>query len=162
LRDGVTCADGTPLTASMVAANYDFIKNPANQSSAIGSQLPDTNFTVAHDDTAKTVTITTAKPFGFLLTGAGMIPIVCAKGTADRKVLEHGTDGTGPYTLTDSVAGDHYTFTVRQGYKWGPNGAGTDAPGIPAKVILKVVQSSSTAVNMFLGGQLSAVGVTGA
>lgn len=162
LRPGVTCADGTPLTASAVAANYTFIQNPANQSTAIGSQLPDTNFTVAHDDTAGTVTITMAKPFGFLLTGAGMIPIVCPKGTADRKLLEHGTDGTGPYTLTESVAGDHYTFTVRPGYKWGPGGAGTDAAGIPTKVVLKVVQSESTAVNMFLGGQLSAVGVSGA
>jgi peptide/nickel transport system substrate-binding protein len=161
LRKGVTCADGSTLTASQVAANFNFVKNPKSQSTALGYNLPDSNFTVHADDTAGTVKITLAKPFGFLLTGAGTLPIVCAKGTANRKLLVHGTDGTGPFTLVDSVASDHYTFAVRKGYKWGPNGASTDTPGFPAKAVFKVVQSDTTADNLFLNGQLNEVEIVG-
>jgi peptide/nickel transport system substrate-binding protein len=32
LRKGVTCADGSTLTASQVAANFNFVKNPKNES----------------------------------------------------------------------------------------------------------------------------------
>lgn len=161
LRKDVTCGDGTKLTATQVAANFTYVKNPDNQSPIIGSRLPNSDFTVTADDTASTVTVTLAKPHGFLLAGAGLIPIVCAKGTADRKSLEHGTDGTGPYRLVESVASDHYTFEVRKDYRWGPNGAGTQAAGVPAKVVFKVVQSESTAVNLLLSGQLNALSVSG-
>ena len=161
LRKGVTCADGTALTASQVAANFNFVKNPKNESTALGYNLPDSNFTVHADDAAGTVKITLAKPFGFLLSGAGTLPIVCAKGTANRKLLVHGTDGTGPFTLVDSVASDHYTFAVRKGYQWGPNGTSTNTPGFPAKVVFKVVQSDTTADNLFLNGQLNEVELVG-
>jgi hypothetical protein len=65
------------------------------------------------------VTITTAKPFGFLLRGAGSIPIVCAKGIQNRAALAKATDGSGPYVLTEAVPNDHYTLTRRNGYTWG-------------------------------------------
>lgn len=161
LREDVTCADGGKLTASQVAANFEYVRNPENQSSAIGTDLPDTDFTVTADDGARTVTISRTAPYGFLLPGAGGMPIVCAKGTADRKLLAGGTDGTGPFTLVEAVPGDHYTFDVRKEYRWGPNGAGTDVPGVPAKVVVKVVQNPSTAVNLLLSGQLSDVSAVG-
>ena len=161
LRKDVTCADGTKLSASMVKQNFDFIKNPKSQTSVIGSQLPDTEFTTTADDATRTFSITVKKPYSFLLTGAGMIPIVCPKGMANRKILAHGVDGTGPFTLTESVAGDHYTFTARKGYAWGPAGAGTDVKGFPDKVTFKVVQSTTTAVNLMLTGDLNALDVAG-
>jgi peptide/nickel transport system substrate-binding protein len=161
LRKGVNCSEGSPLTASQVAANFNFVKNPKNESTALGYNLPDSNFTVQADDAAGTVKIKLAKPFGLLLSGAGTLPIVCAKGTKNRKMLTHGTDGTGPFRLVESVASDHYTLAVRKGYHWGPNGASTDAPGMPAKVVFKVVQSDTTADNLFLNGQLNEVDVVG-
>jgi peptide/nickel transport system substrate-binding protein len=141
LRKDVLCADGSRLTPDQVAANFNFIKNPKNHSSVIGSSVPDTNFSVHADDAAGTVRIQLAAPYGFLLTGVGTVPIVCAKGIADPKSLEHGTDGTGPFTLVQSVPSDHYTFAARKGYRWGPHGATTATPGFPEKVVFKVVQS---------------------
>ncbi len=161
LRKGVTCADGSALTAKQVAANFDFIKNPKNQSTLVGYNLPDANFTARADDAAGTVKITLAKPYGFLLTGAGTVPIVCAKGTANRKLLAHGTDGTGPFRLVEAVPNDHYTFAVRKDYRWGPNGARASVPGFPDKLVFKVVQSDTTADNLLLNGQLNAVDVIG-
>ena len=161
LRKDVTCADGTKVTAGLVKKNFDFIQNPKNQSSMIGSQLPDTEFTTTADDAAGTFTITLKNPFSFLLTGAGLVPIVCSKGIANRKSLAHGVDGSGPFQLTQSVAGDHYTFTARKDYKWGPGGATTNVDGFPDKVTFKVVQSTATAVNLLLTGQLNALDVAG-
>lgn len=161
LRKNVLCSDGSRLTARQVAANFDYVKNPASQSSAIGDQLPSTDFTVRADNAAGTVTVTMAKPYGFLLYGAGSLPIVCPKGMANRKLLARGTDGTGPFKLVEAVPDDHYTFAVRKNYAWGPGGARTSVKGFPAKVVFKVVQSESTAVNLLLSGQLSDVVVGG-
>jgi len=40
LRKGVTCSDGTPLTARDVADNINFVANPANGSSRLGVYVP--------------------------------------------------------------------------------------------------------------------------
>ena len=36
LTEGITCGDGTPLTASTVADNFRFVADPANQSPQLG------------------------------------------------------------------------------------------------------------------------------
>jgi peptide/nickel transport system substrate-binding protein len=161
LRDDVTCTDGAKLTASLVKANFDYIKKPSSESPIIGSQLPSADYTTTADDATRTFTIKLKQSYSFLVAGAGLVPIVCAKGVANRKRLAHGVDGTGPFTLTQSVAGDHYTFTTRKDYKWGPNGATTATDGFPDKVTFKVVQNGTTAVNLFLTGQLNAIDVAG-
>jgi peptide/nickel transport system substrate-binding protein len=161
LRDGVTCADGTPLRARDVAANYEWIKDPEHQSSLLGSALPSADFTVAADDRARTVTLTVPEPYGFLVPASGLVPIVCPEGLKDPKRLAHETDGTGPFVLEEAVADDHLTFAVRKGYRWGPNGATTAAPGFPSRVVFKIVKDESTAANLLLSGGLSAASVTG-
>lgn len=161
LRKDVTCADGTRLTAKAVAANFDWVKNPKNRSTVIGLSLPDTNFTTKADDAAGTVTVTLAKPYGFLLQGAGLMPIVCPKGLADPKAVAHHTLGTGPFTLAEYVPDDHLTFTVRKDYHWGPGGVGTNTPGFPDKVVFKIVKDESTAANLLLSGQLSDASIGG-
>ena len=157
LNKGVTCTDGTDVTASVVAKTFEWIKNPDNGSTLIGGNLPSTDFDVKADDTANTVTVTVPQPYGFLLEGAGLVPIVCPKGLADPDSLAQHTDGTGPFVLTEYVADDHLTMEARKGYAWGPDGATTDEPGFPAKVVFRIVQDPTTAVNMFLAGELSAV-----
>ena len=47
--------------------------------------------------------------------------------------------GTGPYELTEAVPGDHYTYQIRDGYTWGPNGATTAEEGMPDTVVMKIV-----------------------
>lgn len=161
LRKGVTCSDGTALTAGAVAANFDWIKNPKNGSSYLGSNLPDSDYTVRSDDTAGTVTISRTKPYGFLLDGTGLIPIVCPKGLSNPKLLAQGTDGTGPYVVSSYKADDQITLKVRSDYRWGPNGAGTDVAGVPARIVLRIIKDSSTQINLFLAGQLNDASATG-
>jgi peptide/nickel transport system substrate-binding protein len=161
LKDGITCADGTPLTATTVGDNFSFVADPANQSPLLGVQVP-AGITVEADDAARTVTLTSPQPVPFFLqsTGAGLF-IVCAKGLADRSILASGTDGTGPFVLTDAVPNDHYSFTVRDGYAWGPDGATTDVPGFPAAAEVRIVENESTAANLLLSGEVNAAEVAG-
>lgn len=160
LRKGVTCSDGTTLTPSDVAADFNYIKAPATLSPWVKFSIP-VSYTVSADDAAGTVTITSKTPFGYLLQGAGAVPIVCPAGLKNPTSIEHASDGTGPYKITGYVQGDHYTLQVRTGYSWGPDGASTSAPGTPKTVVISFVNNESTMANELVSGQLNAAQVTG-
>lgn len=159
LAPGITCADGTKLTAAVVADNLNFIADPKHQSPFLGTFLPAGAKTTGNAD--GTVTVTLAAPAPFVLNGLASVPIVCPKGLADRATLKTATDGTGPYALSEAAPGDHYTYTLRKGYTWGPNGAGSATPGLPSTVVVKVVPNETTTANLLLSGGLSAAQVMG-
>lgn len=160
LHPGVTCADGTALQASAVAANLAYVADPKNKSPFLGTFLP-AGAKAKADDAAGTVTVTLAAPAPFVLNGLASLPMVCPAGMADRKKLAEATSGTGPYKLTEAVPGDHYTYAIRDGYTWGPNGATTATKGMPATVVVKVVENPATAANLLLTGELNSASVTG-
>ncbi|MFE0804254.1 ABC transporter substrate-binding protein [Streptomyces sp. NPDC058812] len=160
LRPGLTCSDGSPLTASDVAANIDYIGDPKNKSPLAGVLIqPGT--TAEADDGRRTVTLTSGAPDAFLLRNAGSVPIACGNGLTDRTVLAKGGkgSGTGMFTMTESVANDHYTLTRRKDYDWGPSGHGDK--GLPDKVTIRVIPNETTAANLLMSGELNAVAVSG-
>jgi len=162
LRAGVTCADGTPLTAGQVAADMNFVGDKANGSALYGRFTPPLPFRAAGDDKTGTITVNmVGKPFGFLLHTLGLLPIVCSKGLRDPKVLKHATDGTGPYVLSKALPGQSYTFTVRKNYTWGPAGATTSRPGAPRTIVVRVITNETTAANLLLAGDLNMAQVNG-
>lgn len=158
LKRGVTCDDGTPLTASAIAAQYAYIAEPANASPMLGMIVP-TGLTVSADDAAGTLTFKTPEPTPFLLRNAATLQLVCPSGMRAQGRLDHASDGTGPYRLTQAVPGDHFTFTKRQGYTWGPDGV--DNARTPDRVVFKVIGNESTRTNLLLGGQLDVTTVVG-
>lgn len=160
LRKGITCSDGSPLTASDVAKNINFVANPANKSPYLGV-LVQPGAQATGNDSAGTVTVTSKAPDPFLTRDIGSLDIVCGKGLADRSILKQGADGTGPYTLTEVVPSDHYTLTRRKGYTWGPGNFDPNQPGMPEKVVMKVVSNESTAANLLLSGQINAAQIVG-
>src|SRR5262249_7639976 len=149
LHRGIKCTDGTKMTATVVKKNLDFVGDPKNKSPLLGLFMP-VGATVTADNVKRTVMVTTPTPNPFLIQGLALVQMVCAKGLANRSILVHGTDGTGAYAMTAGIPGDHYSFVVRKGYKWGPNGATTATAGLPAKVTIKVVTNESTAANLLL------------
>lgn len=160
LRDGVTCADGSPLTATQVAANINFVGDPKNASTRMGVFVPP-GATATADDAAGTVTVTTPTPDSFLDRNVGGLHIVCAKGMADRKQLEQGSDGTGMFTVTEAVANDHYTLTRRDDYAWGPGDFDPDQRGLPDEVVIRIVSNETTTANLLLSGEANAAGFVG-
>lgn len=162
LRRSVTCSDSTPLTASQVAADMNFVGNEKNASALYGRFTPPLPFRASGDDGSGTVRVTmTGKPFGFLLHTLGLLPIVCPKGLKDPKVLERATDGTGPYVLSEAQTGQKYTFTARKDYAWGPDGAKTGRPGSPHTIVVRVITNETTAANLLLSGELNMAQVIG-
>jgi peptide/nickel transport system substrate-binding protein len=161
LRSDVTCSDGAKLTPTQVAAALDFVKDPKNGSPLFGTLVPPTPFTVTADDAAGTVELAMQRPYGFLLQTIGLVPIVCEAGMADPDALAKKSVGTGPFVLSEVQAGTQYTFTVRKGYAWGPDGATTDEPGTPSTLVAKVIPDQGTAANLLLSGEVNAAGVTG-
>jgi peptide/nickel transport system substrate-binding protein len=154
VRAGVKCADGSELTARDVAANISFVGDPKNQSPHAGIEVvPGTTATAA--DAARTVTVTSAAPDPFLLRDIGSLPIVCAKGLADRTTLAKGGNGTGMYTVAEAVPSDHYTLTRRRDHY------ATAAKGVPDKVVIRVVANETTITNLLLAGELNAASVLG-
>jgi peptide/nickel transport system substrate-binding protein len=158
LRDGITCADGTPLTATQVAANISFVGDPKNASSRIGVFVP-AGTTATADDKTRTVTVTAPAPDSFLDRNVGGLPIVCAKGMADRDLLKESSDGTGMFTVKEAVANDHYTLQRRKEYKWGP--PASDGKGLPDTVVIKIVSNESTSANLLLSGGANAAAFVG-
>ncbi|MFD8705387.1 ABC transporter substrate-binding protein [Kitasatospora sp. NPDC059648] len=161
LRPGITCSDGTTLTASAVARALGYAGDPAHQLAGAQTVLPNVPFTASADDDAGTVSATTAAPFPFLTRTLGLLPIVCPAGLDRPATLERTTQGTGPYVLTRYRPGGPYEFTVREGYAWGPAGATTAEPGLPARIVLSVVPQASTAANLLLTGGIDIANVNG-
>jgi len=160
LAEGITCADGSDFTATTVADNIAYVAEPENKSPFLGTFLP-VGATAKADDASRTVTIKLAQPAPFVLNGLASLPMVCESGMKDRKTLADGTDGTGPFVLTEAVPGDHYTYEVRDGYTWGPNGATTAEQGTPDTVVMKIVENENTAANLLLAGDVNAAQVIG-
>ncbi|MDN3354434.1 ABC transporter substrate-binding protein [Actinomadura sp. DC4] len=160
LADGITCSDGTRLTASDVADNLNFVADPKNKSPFLGTFLP-AGATAKGDDATRVVTLTLAGPAPFVLNGLASLPIVCPKGMAGRSSLKTATAGTGPYKLIEAAPGDHYTYAIRDGYTWGPNGATTATKGLPKTVVVKVVENETTAANLLLSSGLNAAQIAG-
>ncbi len=161
LKKGVTCSDGTPLTAAQIATVINYAGDPKNKSSLAGVRIPPVALSAAGDDAAGVVKVTLEEPHGFLLHTIGQIPITCAKNLADRQQFATKANGTGPYTLDSVVPGDSFTFTRRTDYTWGPDGADTKAPGMPAKVVIKVIEDETTRANLLLSGELNMAQIQG-
>ncbi len=155
LRPDITCSDGTPLTASQVAADLTYLSDPKNASPLYGTFIPTAKMTAAGDDAKRTVTVSLKQPFGFILRTVGLVPIVCGGGLKDPGSLKNSSKGTGPFVLTKVVPGQSYTFARRDGYRWGPGGASTSAPGTPKTLVMRVITNETTAANLMLSGQVN-------
>ncbi len=160
LKPGVTCSDGSPLTATDVADNLAYVGDPKNKSPFLGVFYP-AGATAKADDQTGTVTLKLSAGSPFVLNGLANLPIVCRSGLQDRKSLAATSAGTGPYELTQAVPGSQYTYRIREGYTWGPDGASTAVAGMPDTIVMKIVQNPGTAANLLLSGGLNASVVSG-
>ncbi len=160
LRDGITCEDGTPLTASDVAANFAHITDPASGSPLVGLQVqPGTTATA--DDATRTVTVTSGQPDSFLVENLGSVSIVCGNVIDDPDALSQGKGATGMFTLAESVPNSQYTLERRKDFTWGPGDWDPTQKGLPDKVVFRVIANETTAANLLLSGEINAALVRG-
>ena len=167
LREGLTCSDGTPITASVVKDSLEYLANPATASPVIGQVFgPGNSATFAADD-ARTVKVSLREPWPDLLSGLAISSagVICPAGLKDPKALADGTAKgaqSGPYVLSDRQHGVSYTFTLRDDYHAWPKYS-SEVPGVPAKtLVFNVVGDRNTQANLLLSNQLDIIQIDGA
>lgn len=161
LASDATCSDGSAVTPETVVRSIEYVTNPETKSPLLGVLIP-ADLTAEADGEAGTVTIRTGEPNVFLLHSTVAMFIICGEGLDDPAMLDGETSGSGPFELVESVAGESYTLSVRDGYTWGPSGTTTADRGVPATVELQVLTDESTRANLLLSGDINAAAFGGA
>jgi peptide/nickel transport system substrate-binding protein len=163
IREGATCADGTPVTPTVVANSLKRLTDPATVSPRAGRLFGPPPYTVASDDAAGTVTFGIETPFNELAWGftSPWSGIICPAGLADPEALKEQTFGSGPFVIESTVPGDSITFKARPEWAWGPNGITASDPGFPDTLVYKVVPNDTTAANLLTTGELDIAFVGG-
>lgn len=157
IRDGGTCSDGTPITASVVKDSLDYLATAEGPNGAFsfGGQVPK----ITADDAKREVSIKLKTPWPSVLQSLSVASsgIICPAGLADPKGLKAGhVEGaeSGPYILTEAKPGVQYTFQLRDDYELWPEWTST-IEGEPAKTVKYVMApDTSAASNLVLDGQL--------
>ena len=159
IRDDATCADGTPLTATVVADSLTYLADPESGSTFRSLIFGTGGATISADDATSTVSIALTQPWSELFAGLTLAQsgIICPAGLADLEGLALGTvpDAfSGPYTLAGSNPGVGYEFELREDYTAWPDYA--EAPsGDPATFVnFAVASDPSTIANQLTSGDL--------
>ncbi|MET9259547.1 ABC transporter substrate-binding protein [Amycolatopsis sp. NPDC004079] len=167
IRDDATCADGTKITPSIVAASLAYFAdndNNAHPSATLVFGLGKT--TITGDNTAKTVSITLAQPNSDFLAALSVSQsgIICPAGLADRTGLAAGSVKgafSGPYTLGATKPGVEYAYDLRPDFRQWVNYT-TPLAGAPArKIVFGIRTDPSTTANKLLSGDLDIGSATG-
>lgn len=158
IRDDASCADGTTITPSIVAASFEYLVGLEDsgaqtwKAQAFGTGEP----TFTADDAAGTLAISLSTPYSQVFSGVTRpgTGIICPAGLDDIDGLAAGTvEGawSGPYTLTNTTAGVSATYSLRDGYDAWPEWETVE--GEPAATINLTVQSdSNTSANLLESG----------
>ena len=162
VRDDATCADGTPITPSIVAASFEYLVGLEDagavtwKNQAFGSGTP----TFSADDDAGTLDITLSEPYSQLIGGISQpgLGVICPAGIEDPEGLAAGSvEGafSGPYTLTSQQPGASFVYTLRDDYDAWPEWSSVD--GTPAKTLNFAVQpDGNTSANLLESGGIDA------
>ena len=160
LRADATCADGTPITPTVVKGSLDRYVDPKTAAPDLPTVFgPGNTVKVSADDAARTVKITLARPWGDMVTGMSVAStgIVCPAGLGDLKALAAGKakgSESGPYLLQKSQSGVSYSYTLRPDYKAWPAWR-TKISGKVAATMEYLVSPDPTATgNLVTSGQL--------
>lgn len=150
IKPDVTCADGTPLTAEVVAGSLTRLLDPATGFPFLSQTTGPDNTATVTTSGSDTVTVTLDKPWSALLTSLASpsAGIVCAAGVADPSILQTGAAGTGAFVPDTQVAGSSYTFTRRTDYAWGPEYADQGEGELPTSLVMQVISDDNTRANL--------------
>lgn len=153
LREGVTFADGTPLTAEAVAASLNYTrKNGLNV-----SWLSSIESITATGPLSVRIHCATPNPvLPRLLDHVSLVgSVISPAGLADPAKMGTASFGAGPYVLDAgrTVSGDHYTYT--------PNARYWDKSRIHWKtVVIKVIPNPNSALQTVKTGQADVLNIT--
>lgn len=164
LRDGVTFSDGTPLTAELVKANLDNLKDitgSGQSETQIISALNTYEGTTVVDPL--TVRVDFAEPeLGFLRNVSDpyfslYAPSTLAAPLEDR-CAGRGLVGSGPYVISEVLNQQRIALDKRADYDWAPAGV-TEHNGAAYldQIVFEVVPESGVRVGGLASGQFDII-----
>ncbi|GAA1011137.1 peptide ABC transporter substrate-binding protein [Acrocarpospora pleiomorpha] len=162
LREGVTFSTGTPLDATAVKQNLDFVADPGHAARGAAS-LGRVDHVEAVDP--RTVRIVLREPDASLLESlsdiklAMVAPSTLAAQTGGEQACEPGPKlvGTGPFTFTAYQRGQSVTFARNPGYDWPVGTAGHTGPAYLDQVTYRFLPEASVRSGALTSGQVGAI-----
>jgi ABC-type transport system substrate-binding protein len=152
LRDGVTFADGSPLTADGLKASIDHFRKSAGQAAAFLAPIATTT---PQGRLVLRLSLNQPHPLLPMLFTQDYLAgnVISPAGVANPADLATRTFGAGPYVLLpgETVANDHYTYGPNPKY-WNTGGRFYD------RITVKVLPNENTALAALKTGQVDVVG----
>ncbi|MBC9713210.1 ABC transporter substrate-binding protein [Streptomyces sp. TRM66268-LWL] len=167
LKKGLTCSDGSPLTASQTVASLRrYQAESAGALLTFGPANAGEKTTITGDDKTGTVTITTSAPWGEVLAGLSgtAAGIVCKAGLDAGDALARGAvegAATGPYEMAKAQRGASYELRLRKGYTVFPQYAAVPAGEPAGRLRIQIAKNESTLANQLQTGALDLAPFTG-
>ena len=163
IKENQVCADGTPITATVVANSLARLADPETGSTIRSLIFGPGETTVSANEDDNKVTIEISEAYSDLLYGLTLPSsgIVCPAGMEDLDGLAAGTvEGafSGAYTLSEATPGVEYVWTLRDDYDAWPE---YDEPldGVPVKNIVLTPGASDSVANRLATGDLDIAGI---
>lgn len=159
IRDDATCADGTEITPSIIAASLARFLDPKTSSPGRTLALGTAQAIVTADDGASSVRIQLSEDWSDLPTGLTLphSGIVCPAGLENLDGLAAGTVPgaiSGPYTITSAQAAVSYELSLRDDYIAWPEFK-TPLEGAAPKILkLTPISDQATLGTQLLSGGL--------
>ncbi|MFL1429920.1 MULTISPECIES: TIGR04028 family ABC transporter substrate-binding protein, partial [unclassified Nocardiopsis] len=163
LRDDVTFSDGSPLTAEVVAANFDLYGRGDQDRALIVSEA------VNNYESSEVVDATTVR-FHFDAPSPGFLQATSTinSGIVSAETLELDLEGfgpgnstavigTGPFVITEEEIGTELTLTAREDYAWAPEGRENQGRAHLDEILISVTPEDSVRVGSLTSGQADVV-----
>lgn len=154
LQEGVTFSDGTPLTAEVMAANYD-VASGFTASTRLPSYFGGYSGTDVVDDLTFTVNFESPNA-SFLNRTASQFMTVLGSATLESTPEERcaGYVATGPFVLDTYATNQEMVLTAREDYDWAPEWAGHTGRAIVDEIVFSIVPESSSRIGLLTSGQV--------
>ncbi len=158
LRSGVTFSDGSPLTAQVVADNFDAISKLGAAASWVAGDF--VGFAGATATGPLTLTVKFAKPDGIFLQQLSSVDIVAAstlKIPYGDWATGKGVIGSGPFTLQGYSPSQSVVLARRAGYDWGPADRANRGAAYLSGIEFKITPEPSVRTGVLTSGQVEAI-----
>jgi peptide/nickel transport system substrate-binding protein len=161
VRTDAVCADGTPVTAQVIADSLSRTFDPATEALIPQAAFGRGPYTVTLVDATHvnvkiegSVTTNIVAPFA-----GGAFNIYCPAGLEAGADFETTAFGSGPYTLVSVTKGDSIVLQLRPEWTWGPESS--TAATLPTELVIKFVANDTTAANLLVTGELDIATING-
>lgn len=157
LRNDVTFHNGEAFTAAAVKYTFDRLNDPANgtlETVPRGFNRVD----VIDDYTAKVVFDTPYAPFLVLLAAGNWRTLAPEYAAANPEGMSLTPPGTGPFMITDYVAGSYVTIKRYDAYNWAPDAYfGRQGPALLEGIDWRIIAEAGTRASTLESGETNLI-----